>query len=65
MADGMNDIGYEPLRQVGRFKMYPSGDVVDWEEAKRRCPVNLKPLDDSGIFGHSWDEIQAKQQKRA
>lgn len=53
------DIGYEP-RGGGKFEMWPSGDIVDWEEAKRRCPINRKPLED-GAFGMSWSQLERMQ----
>lgn len=58
MTEG-KDIGYEPLGG-GQFQMFPSGDVVDWDEAKRRAPINEKPLD-AGAFGLSWAQLERKQ----
>lgn len=54
-----DDIGYEPLGN-GRFEMFPSGEIVGWDEARRRCPINKKPLPD-GAFGLSWDQLQRMQ----
>ena len=52
------DYGCDPLGD-GKFKMVPSGDIVDREEKERRLPMRAKPADD--IMGMSWDELEKKQ----
>lgn len=58
------DTGADPLGD-GNFKMYPSGDIVDFAERCRRLPSKgmtnaAEPL----IFGYTWEQIKNKQQKK-
>lgn len=66
-ADNQNpilDYGCDPLGD-GKFKMVPSGDVVDTEERTRRldawkASVNRRdPKND--CCGLSWDQIEEMQ----
>ena len=56
----MKDTGSDPMEN-GMFKMFPSGDIVDFEEQQRRLP----PVDmgnRSGlIFGRTNQEIAQMQ----
>jgi hypothetical protein len=56
------DYGSSPVGD-GTFKMVPSGDVVDAAERDRRLP---RPKFDNKerIMGMTWEQIQAKQQRR-
>ena len=53
-----HDYGSDPLRD-GKFKMVPSGDIVDREERDRRLTLKAKPQND--CFGLSWDQIEKMQ----
>jgi len=54
----MKDYGCDPLPD-GKFRMVPSGDIVDFEERNRRLPkVEHTPND---CFGMSWEQIAMKQ----
>ena len=52
------DYGCDPLPD-GRFRMVPSGDIVDADERKRRLgePKRRKP----DCFGMTWEELAMKQ----
>lgn len=52
------DYGCDPLGN-GKFKMVPSGDIVDREERDKR--LKFKPAPKNDIFGMSWDELEQKQ----
>tara|TARA_R110000796_G_scaffold252537_1_gene387447 strand:- start:27 stop:227 length:201 start_codon:yes stop_codon:yes gene_type:complete len=54
------DYGSDPLGN-GKWRMAPSGDIVDKDERERRIgkPKPIEPID--GVFGLSWDEIEQKQ----
>lgn len=55
----MTDYGSDPAG-VGKFKMVPSGDIVDWVEMSRRLATNTDPLPE-GACGLSWSEIEKMQ----
>jgi hypothetical protein len=55
------DTGSDPLGD-GTFKMFPSGDIVSFDERNRRLerfhrPKELRP----GVFGKSWEQIAEMQ----
>ena len=55
------DTGSDPLGD-GTFKMFPSGDIVSFDERIRRLdrfhrPKELRP----GVFGKSWEQIAEMQ----
>ena len=55
------DTGADPLGD-GTFKMYPSGDIVSWDERNtrlKRFSDAPKPAND--CCGKSWDEIERMQ----
>ena len=54
----MKDYGCDPLGD-GRFKMIPSGDIVDFEERNRRLARKEKQEPD--CLGMSWEELAMKQ----
>lgn len=54
----MKDYGADPLGD-GKFKMVPSGDIVDFEERNRRLPRTNHVQND--CFGLSWEQISMKQ----
>lgn len=45
----------------GTYKMHPSGDIVNREERDRRLPRVDMNVREAGVFGLSWDEIEARQ----
>jgi hypothetical protein len=52
------DYGADPLGD-GRFRMVPSGDIVDRAERdRRRLPP--KPYVNRPIFGMTWNELEQK-----
>ena len=54
----MKDYGCDPLPD-GKFRMVPSGDIVDLEERNRRLSkVEHTPND---CLGMSWEQIAMKQ----
>ncbi len=55
----MKDYGADPLGD-GRFRMVPSGDIVDFAERMRRLPGRQTALPE-GVFGRSWAQIDAMQ----
>lgn len=52
------DYGCDPLGN-GKFKMVPSGDIVDAAERDKRLPKRTERRYD--IFGLSWGELERKQ----
>jgi hypothetical protein len=54
----MTDYGADPLGD-GKFKMIPSGDIVDSDEKNRRLPRKQSPKND--CLGLSWDKIEQMQ----
>jgi hypothetical protein len=52
------DYGCDPLGD-GKFKMVPSGDIVDKEERDKR--LKQKPAPKNDIFGMPWEELEQKQ----
>jgi hypothetical protein len=55
----VKDYGADPLGN-GKFKMVPSGDIVDYEERMRRLPRKGGESPD-GVFGKSWGQIAQMQ----
>ena len=54
-----NDHGADPIGG-GKFRMIPSGDIVDREERDRRLPPrSMDPI--NGVFGRTWEEIERMQ----
>ena len=53
------DYGCDPMGN-GKFKMIPSGDIVDKVGREKRLPRNNNPIP-AGVFGRSWDEIERIQ----
>jgi len=55
------DTGADPIKG-GKFKMYPSGDIVDFEERNRRLkPVKMGGDRSNLIFGRTSRQINAMQ----
>lgn len=54
-----SDHGADPLGD-GKFRMVPSGDIVDFEERNKRL-ARYKQHKSNDCFGLSWDEIANKQ----
>lgn len=54
----MKDYGADPLGD-GRFRMVPSGDIVDFEERNRRLPKKTPIPND--CLGFSWQQIATMQ----
>ncbi len=53
------DYGADPVGN-GKYRMVPSGDIVDMNERNNRLyPVKRHVQND--CFGLSWDEIERKQ----
>jgi len=52
------DYGSDPLGD-GKFKMVPSGDIVNREERDARLKRKERPKAD--CLGMTWDEIESKQ----
>lgn len=52
------DYGADPLGG-GKFRMVPSGDIVDAKERDKR--LQKKTRVQNGIFGMSWDELERRQ----
>jgi hypothetical protein len=44
------ETGSDPIGN-GKFKMYPSGDIVDFEERNNRLPETPKDFDEPRVFG--------------
>jgi len=59
MSKAHKDTGADPIGD-GKFRMFPSGDIVDYTERCKRLPGNKTPIPE-GVFGLSWDEIQKIQ----
>lgn len=53
----MKDYGFDPMGN-GMVKMFPSGEIVTYEEARKRLPLSSIQNDCCGL---SWDEIERKQ----
>ena len=58
-VDESSDHGCDPLGN-GKFKMVPSGDVVDAEERDKRLKHTKRDVKND-CFGMSWKEIEKKQ----
>lgn len=57
------DTGADPLGN-GKYRMYPSGDIVDEKESLRRLPpVDMSACKSPLILGRTWAELNAMQQK--
>ena len=57
----IEDYGCDPIGD-GKFKMVPSGDIVDFQERNKRLErFNRRPAPKNEIFGMSWDELEKKQ----
>lgn len=54
------DTGADPVRD-GTFKMYPSGDIVDFEERNKRLNKNIRRPVKNDCLGLSWEEIERMQ----
>jgi hypothetical protein len=54
------DHGCDPLGD-GRFRMVPSGDIVDLEERNRRLAKRKIPQVENDCLGLSWQQIAIKQ----
>ena len=53
------DYGSDPIGD-GKFRMVPSGDIVDFDEREKRLgKPSMKPV--AGVFGRTWDQIEAMQ----
>lgn len=53
-----SDYGADPIGD-GKFRMVPSGDIVDRAERDRRLVKKKSPVND--CLGLSWDEIERRQ----
>jgi len=53
------DTGADPLPD-GTFRMYPSGDVVNFEERNRRLPLNNTRVTND-CLNRSWAQIEQMQ----
>lgn len=58
METKTKDYGCDPLPD-GKWKMIPSGDIVDFNEMRKRLPLRERQA--AGVFGHSWEEIAMMQ----
>lgn len=54
----MNDYGCDPIGS-GKFRMIPSGDIVDSAERSARLKQRRRVTND--CLGLSWDQIETKQ----
>ena len=54
----MNDYGCDPIGD-GKFKMVPSGDIVDLAERNKRLQRKEQPVPD--CIGLTWQQIAMKQ----
>ena len=52
------DYGADPMGD-GKFRMIPSGEIVDKAEKERRLPKKREVKND--CLGLSWEAIEAKQ----
>lgn len=61
----VKDFGCDPLEN-GKYKMVPSGEIVNEKEMLSRRKRDMDNIDDTNdmIFGKTWEEIQDLQQKR-
>ncbi len=55
----MKDYGCDPLGN-GKFKMVPSGDIVDFEERNRRLARKEEPQKPD-CLGMTWEQLAIKQ----
>ena len=55
----MKDYGCDPLGD-GRFKMVPSGDIVDFEERNRRLARKGEP-EKPDCLCMTWEQLAIKQ----
>ena len=53
------DHGCDPLG-AGQFRMAPSGDIVDGAERDRRLGAREMRAPIDGVFGLTWEQIEAK-----
>ena len=53
------DYGCDPLGD-GKFKMVPSGDIVDYDEKCKRLKY-LQRNHKNDCFGLSWEQIEKMQ----
>ena len=60
MPHETKDYGCDPLGD-GKFKMVPSGDIVDAEEKDKRLSRFKRREVKNDCFGLSWDQIEQKQ----
>ena len=58
MNTEQKDYGYDPIGD-GKYRMVPSGDIVDAADRDRRLPRKRDVRND--CLGMSWDEIEARQ----
>ena len=56
----MKDYGCDPLGN-GKYRMVPSGDIVDLEERCKRIPPVDMLSRESGVFARTWDQIEDMQ----
>lgn len=59
----MKDTGADPINNGKLFRMYPSGDIVNFEERQKRLNRDkITAINTSGlIFGRTSNEIAAMQ----
>ena len=55
----MNDYGCDPIEN-GKFRMVPSGDVVDAQEKEKRLS-HLRQEQTNDCLGKSWAQIAMMQ----
>jgi hypothetical protein len=58
MKGNMKDYGADPIGNE-KFRMVPSGDIVDKAEKERR--LGNRRLVTNDCLGLSWDQIESKQ----
>ncbi len=57
----MKDYGADPIGE-GKFKMVPSGDIVDWDERCKRLPlVDMGNTIDTLIGSKTADQVERMQ----
>lgn len=56
----IKDHGADPLGD-GKFRMVPSGDIVDLAERNRRLEHTAPVRKPNDCFGLSWEELAVKQ----
>ncbi len=59
----MRDYGFNPLGN-GKYKMIPSGDIVDAVERDKRIPRPDMSERHDVLPGYTWEDIDNMQQKR-